>query len=136
MKHLFLIFQQLWQCLSGLLGYGMVFLKAMMGDKATLAARLLAAESQLSIYQHSIAEKKVPTQVKHLAFGAYSIGQPAKFLTSPLNRESRASAEFRSFDLPDSIEPVGVDGRHPVSPGNHGRVSQDCGANVLPGGTR
>ena len=57
--HLFLIFQQLWQCLSGLLGYGLVFLKAMLDDKATLAARLLAAESQLSICQHAIAEKKV-----------------------------------------------------------------------------
>jgi hypothetical protein len=47
-------------CFRELLGYGVQFLWAMLQPKATLAARLLAAESQLAIHTRRIQDRQEP----------------------------------------------------------------------------
>jgi hypothetical protein len=43
-----------------LVGYARIFLCALLSPRAKLAARLLAVESQLAIYNHRISQKKEP----------------------------------------------------------------------------
>ncbi len=47
-------------CAGELIRYALLFLRAMLSPKAVLAARLLAAESQLAVCKHGIASKKQP----------------------------------------------------------------------------
>jgi putative transposase len=47
-------------CLRELLGYGLKFLVAMCQPQAALAARLLAAESQLAVYTRRLQQKQEP----------------------------------------------------------------------------
>ena len=48
------------RCMCQLAGYGLRFLWALMSPKAVLAARLLAAESQLVVCTDHIRHKKAP----------------------------------------------------------------------------
>jgi hypothetical protein len=50
------------------LGYIRFFISALLSPKAKLAARLLAAESQLTIYNHRISQKKEPKPSFNPAF--------------------------------------------------------------------
>ncbi|MHC4520459.1 MAG: hypothetical protein ACYTAS_17870, partial [Planctomycetota bacterium] len=47
-------------CAHELFRYALMFLRAIFCPKAVLAARLLAAESQLAVCRHGIASKKQP----------------------------------------------------------------------------
>jgi len=54
--------------IQALIGYTRIFISAQLSSKARLAARLLAAESQLAIYKHRISQKKEPRPSFNPAF--------------------------------------------------------------------
>ena len=60
LKSLLIHIRSVLACAGEMVRYALIFLRAMLYPKAVLAARLLAAESQLAACKHGIDSKKQP----------------------------------------------------------------------------
>ena len=79
LRCVFLAFRDSNRCVFQLGGYALLFARAFILPRAELSARLLAAESQLSVLHHNIQQKKVSRPKVNSAFRLLWIGFSSAF---------------------------------------------------------